>query len=268
MPKNTYELTPEVKDILSRAKTVGDTLDLAPVGQLDRKTYEAVNKALEMLGGKWNRSKRVHVFPKPVEQVLAEVLDKGEVFDSKKAFQVFETPAGLAAKMAGRDYLDLREGMSILEPSAGRGRLIDAMLPWMGKSLEFGKVVAIEIQPELAADLRTKYPHLRVFEHDFLSIVPSKSLETDRILMNPPFTGGQDIAHIQHAFKMLTPKFGKMVALSGPSWLFNTQKKFVAFRKWADSLGAKFTHEAIPAGTFSESGTEVATILIKIDLSA
>jgi hypothetical protein len=262
VPKNTYELTPEVKDILSRATASGDTLDLAPVGQLDRKTYEAVNKALEMLGGKWNRGRRVHVFPKPVEQVLAEVLDKGEVFDSKKAFQVFETPQGLAEQMAGVDWLDMRSGLSLLEPSAGRGRLVKAGLAWMGNFQD--RLTAVEIQPELVADLRKNFPGIHVVESDFLeySSVPLHGF--DRILMNPPFTGGQDVLHIARAFTMLKPA-GKLVGLMAPGWLTNGQKKFKNFRDWVEFLGPKFTYEKVPAGTFKESGTDIATILIKIE---
>jgi hypothetical protein len=40
-----------------------------PPGNLDRKTYEAVNKALTAIGGKWTGGKvKAHVFPRDVSQ--------------------------------------------------------------------------------------------------------------------------------------------------------------------------------------------------------
>ena len=33
-----------------------------PLGQLDRKTYSAVNKCLEAIGGKWSRKEKGHIF--------------------------------------------------------------------------------------------------------------------------------------------------------------------------------------------------------------
>jgi hypothetical protein len=44
--------------VLARCETNDNTLYL-PFGQLDRKLYVAVNKALEAIGGKWNRSAKI-----------------------------------------------------------------------------------------------------------------------------------------------------------------------------------------------------------------
>ena len=260
MPKNVLELSDDVKDVLRRAGVSGNTLDLAPVGQLERKRYEAVNKALELLGGKWNRGKRVHVFADPVSDVLAAALSEGEILDTKKAFQVFETPKGLAAKMCGRDWADLKSGQKVLEPSAGRGRLLSAIQPFM-----IQKVAAVEVQPGLAADLQKAYPDVSVVCADFLTVLPTKEVLCDRIAMNPPFTAGQDIAHIRHAYDFLLPG-GVMVALSAPGWRTNGQKNFRAFREWLLGLGIGAVRmEVVPSGTFAESGTVIATVLLRIE---
>jgi len=56
----------DVLAILSAAD-VDDTLLTMNSGQLDRKMYLAVNKVLEMMGGKWNRKQKGHVFSFPRE---------------------------------------------------------------------------------------------------------------------------------------------------------------------------------------------------------
>jgi hypothetical protein len=40
---------------------------LTLTGQLDRPTYVAVNKILDLMGGKWNRGAKAHVSPEPPE---------------------------------------------------------------------------------------------------------------------------------------------------------------------------------------------------------
>jgi phospholipid N-methyltransferase len=247
---------------LKQAKVEGNTLDLAPCGQLERKHYEAVNKALVLLGGKWNRGAKKHLFDKPVSEVLAEALGEGEILDKKKEFQFFETPTALADHMA--ELLDAEPRQFILEPSAGRGNLVDAVVQKAGGDLDF---CLIEIQHDLCEDLRKEYREFVVMEMDFLTAKSfgKGSQLFDRIIMNPPFTNGQDIAHVRHAYDYLKPG-GKMVAILSPAWEFNTQKKFKEFRKWIESLVLdKITVEQLPAGTFSESGTEVRAVLIKIE---
>lgn len=75
----------------------------------------------------------------------------------------------------------------------------------------------------------------------------------DVVLMNPPFNGGADIKHIQHALQFLKPG-GKLVAIcaNGP--------------RQREQLMPLATHwEDLPAGSFNEAGTNVNTALLVID---
>ncbi len=78
------KIADNILDILGECRTEGNTLYL-PEGQLDRATYQAVNKVLESIGGKWNRKAKGHVF---VDGDPAELLDNvilaGEITDLKK----------------------------------------------------------------------------------------------------------------------------------------------------------------------------------------
>lgn len=91
-------LTDEVKEVLSRATVDGNVLYL-PEGQLDRKLYEAVNKALTNAGGKW-KTRVGHVFPTDAGAKLAAMLGSGVSVDEKKRDQAFFTPPRIANRVA------------------------------------------------------------------------------------------------------------------------------------------------------------------------
>ena len=55
------KISEEILKILAECRIENNTLFLPPE-QLDRKTYETVNKCLTDIGGKWNRKAKGHVF--------------------------------------------------------------------------------------------------------------------------------------------------------------------------------------------------------------
>lgn len=78
-----------------------------------------------------------------------------------------------------------------------------------------------------------------------------------RIILNPPFTKNQDIKHVRHALKWLAPG-GILVAI-----MLNNQT-----RKGFMELVAEYDPEIdeVERGVFKESGTDVPTIIVKIEL--
>jgi protein-L-isoaspartate O-methyltransferase len=156
--------------------------------------------------------------------------------------QLFPTPADVARQVV--ELADIQPGHSVLEPSAGTGNLLNAM-PNVRPG---GFVVAVEINYTLAESLRPLADDVRC--SDFLSL--NGDLGTfDRIVMNPPFANAQDIKHIEHARHMLKPG-GRLVAIcaAGPR-----QREAFADAEWID----------LPAGTFSDAGTNVNTAIVVID---
>lgn len=159
--------------------------------------------------------------------------------------QLFPTPRNIAQQMA--DYAEIDAGMRVLEPSAGTGRLLEAIPSGCD-------VVAVEINSKLAAQIPAH--DKAVIFGDFLECTAETIGTFDRILMNPPFANGQDIAHIKHALTLLNPN-GVLVAIC-----CNGPRQNETLRPIVDQFSG--TWEKLPEGTFSESGTNVNTALMVI----
>lgn len=233
-----------------RASTVTETSVKLPAGQLARPLYAKVNKVLETAGGKWNRSAQAHTFTTDPRPALGLAVEKGAILDVKKATQAFYTPMGVARQVVAHASV---EGKAVLEPSAGHGALADACMVAGARS-----VVCVESDPQSAHHLRRTFT-FEVIEGDFLKQSPT---QFDRVVMNPPFTAGQDIAHVTHAFQFLRPG-GRLVAIMSPSWQTAQNKKATAFRSFVEQHGR--VAEQVEAGAFKESGTNIATVIVVLD---
>jgi hypothetical protein len=93
----------------------------------------------------------------------------------------------------------------VLEPSAGTGRILDALT-------HVSEVVAVEIHVKLQAHLYRCYPTVHLKAGDFLTKTAAEIGLFDRVIMNPPFERGEDVRHILHARALLHPG-GKLTAL-------------------------------------------------------
>ncbi len=253
-----HKITVEVSDILRRSKCTASVLHLPE--QLQPKMYQAVKKVLEISGFKWNRTSGCHdAVSGDAAATLAQALDDGSIVDPKKEWDLFETPVVVAEKMAA--MCGLKRGMVVLEPSAGNGRLALAAAEYVGKEA----VVCIEAQEKCCATLMN-LGFRNAICCDFMGLgsqtIP-KGLEVDVIIANFPFSDSQDIRHCRHAYDILQPG-GRMVCITGLSWQFRTTKAHVEFRSWFEDLRGTTVME-LPSGTFSESGTNVRSLLLTID---
>ena len=244
---NPKRIDDEVLAVLAEMDCDGD---LVKMPNLDRALYVRVNKVLETLGGKWNRSRKGHVFKSgDAASSLEAAVQFGEYVDPKVVFQDFPTPPELASELVDLAMFDHAHTSPILEPSCGDGNLVRAMI-------EYGcsNIHAIDIRPECCAKL-AKLPHVKTTCGDFMEI---KAKPTYRaVVMNPPFCKGQDIAHVRHAFDFLLTG-GILVAIMSPSFTFNGSRKATAFRCWAQEMGATWREN--PPNSFKSSGTNVNTI--------
>jgi len=247
----------DVMEVLIKSTCDKNHLYLPNV-QLDRNLYVKVNKVLESIGGAWNRKSKAHVFDMSIEvgDLLDDLINTGEYTDKKKEFQFFETPEGLAKELV--DWADIEDYHICLEPSGGKGRIVDAILK---KSKHINLV---ELESENYEYLCTKYVgKLNIWNKDFLKICDEKDFPQmyDRIIMNPPFSNGQDVNHIFQAWDLLA-KGGILVSVVSESPFFRENKLSQAFRSWLDENNAEV--RSLASGIFKESGTNVKTRIIKV----
>lgn len=220
-------------------------------GQLDRKLYVEVNAALEALGGTWNRKAKAHLFEQDPTDALDQVLVDGAFTDRKRDFDQFFTPLALAKLVVERAEV---KGCSVLEPSAGHGALaIEA------RAQGAFSVHCVELDKLCCERLSERgIVHDQV---DFLQWAPKHKGEFQRVCMNPPFSRQQDIAHVVEAMECLRPG-GRLVAIMSNGITFRRDAKTKAFAAAVALMGG--TIERLPDHSFSESGTNVNTVLVTL----
>ena len=163
--------------------------------------------------------------------------------------QLFPTPAHVVEQML--DLAELDPEHRVLEPSAGTGVILDAL-----RARGITNLCYSEVNIDLVKRLREK-GYDRPYHYDFLDWdierTQASNFGFDRILMNPPFSGGDDIKHILHAGALLRPN-GRLVAICA-----NGPRQFEKLHPYAD------TWEELPEGTFANQGTNVRTVLLTIN---
>lgn len=173
--------------------------------------------------------------------------------DVSKDLQFYWSPPDVIARaldFAGiferRDYATGSEMpiYRVLEPSCGDGRIMDELRARGCKCFGF------EFHPGRAAETRAN-GHA-VVTGNFLE-QPTQA-DFDFVVMNPPFYGRHYIKHVRHALKFLKPG-GTLVAIL-PATARYDHKELEG--DWTD----------LPQGSFSEAGTNVPTVLLRIRKAA
>lgn len=194
--------------------------------------------------------RRVYTPPQPrekseaeraIEQLQAGVTAGVQVVSCD---QLFPTPPDVARRIV--DIAEIEPGECVLEPSAGTGNLVQAVID-SGVDTE---ILAYEINCNLVRQLAGRWPSYRVQvrQADFLEVRDFQG-QYPKIIMNPPFRNGEDIKHIEHARTFLRPG-GVLVAIcaGGP--------------RQVEKYGPYIVQD-LPAGTFE--GTGVRSLIIRIE---
>lgn len=184
----------------------------------------------------------------PIKKLLRELV-------GVKIPNLHPTPPDLALRMA--EELDIQPGHVVGDTSAGLGNLADAVARVI--NLSEIELWLVEINPSLCEVLTAK---------NYEDVVNRDSLEYsryfDRLILNPPFSEGQDIDHIRYWYDYLKPD-GRMVAIMSEGAFFRSDSKAKSFREWLEKVGG--SDEKLPEGTFidSERSTRVNVRLVIID---
>ena len=161
------------------------------------------------------------------------------------------TPAKIA-DLAVSKFTSIEPDMTILEPSAGRGALVEAV----HRRCPSAVVDCYELMPENVTFLE-KVEGAHIIGTDFTKAEG----KWQRIIANPPFSGNQDIDHVYMMYDHLQIG-GEMSVITSQHWKFAQDNKCQYFRQWLQDNNADITD--IDSGEFKESNTSVATSLIHI----
>lgn len=287
------------QEVLDKCRIENNVVFLPDV-QLDRPLYMQVNKALQGAGGKWNKKAKGFVFSQDPSDVLGRV-KSGEKVNLKKEFQAFYTPDIVASEIS--KIVPKTGTPRVLEPSAGDGALVDAVLFQNPNAV----IDMIEINDLAFNGLLEKYTdksQLNFYKADFLGWADHYAQndefdpEYDIIVANPPFTKNQDIKHFMAMYDLLKVG-GTMSVIMSTGWIRNSTRVPTEFRKWlgmdtknenwVDKINRNLSAagggsyqgkrsngtwgptaldqvdiKTFEAGTFKESGTNVITCVVTI----
>lgn len=208
--------------------------------------YAQLKGLIEASGGRYN-AKGYFTFAVGIDvDAVLDAIRSGRPLNGKKESQSFFTPEELGYEVC-RAAGPL-EGRRVLEPSAGHGALADIA--------EAAGAHVTVIENYLPNILRLREKGYDVIDKDFLTVSPEDIGLFDVIIANPPFSRNQDIDHILHMWTFLKPG-AVLSAIASTSWMSGSQKKQTQFAAFLREQGAKV--DEIAPGTFSESGTDVAT---------
>jgi predicted RNA methylase len=181
-----------------------------------------------------------------------------DLVGKRPGIDFFPTPPTLAKRMV--ELAGITPGMHVLEPSAGKGDIADALK-------EAGaKVDALEISSMLRPILEAKGHHLA--GSDFMAFgVSDPAQRYDAVVMNPPWSGGADVRHVMRAWDMVKPG-GRLVALMSVHASFASDNQSKQFRDWLEAHGA--STEKLPSEAFKSQWMPggIASWLVSVDKPA
>lgn len=163
----------------------------------------------------------------------------------------FPTPPALVDQLIAE--AGIKPGMKVLEPSAGKGDIADAL------RRAGAQVDAVELGGPPRAILEAKGHNVVGGDFDTYE-APAGGY--DRVVMNPPFS--RDAEHVRRAFDMLAPG-GRVVAIVSRGLAQRSDRRAAGFREWVGEHGGVMTD--LPEGSFKSAfrPTGVATILVVLD---
>jgi len=209
------------------------------------------------------------VFPADADpaSLIADVLASGVVpLHPRRAEGFVRTPDALADDICDYPYTDLRwlpAGSAVLEPSAGDGSLVAAIL----RANPDVTVTAVEPNPSRAAACATVSAavtvHTGTFE-DFAAAAIRGRVRFAAVVMNPPYAVPGDpaiwIEHLRLAWHLLAPG-ATLVAIVPAGFLNATGDRLRSVAQFIDHHGGS---EPLPAGSFRTAGTDIHTRIVRL----
>ena len=243
-----YEGT-ELQRTLRTCDISMNVVSLPKGNKLKPELYKKVKNTLEKIGGKWSTSFQGFEFKHDARPLVARLID-GDKINLKQDFQYFATPRNLVDEMV--ELADIQPTDKMLEPSGGQGAIVEVVEELCDS------VDICEFMSQNREVLKSK--GYEVICDDFLELSTEKKY--NKIIANPPFSKDQDCKHVLKMYEHLVVG-GTLVAIMSKSWMRDNKNLVQArFAELVNRKGNTLTN--IESGEFKDSGTNVATVLVKI----
>lgn len=185
---------PATMRVLQGCTPDGNVLRLTP-GTMDGRSWYAATHLLSAAGGTFDRNAGGFVFEVPAGWVLEGLLRTGRAAAAGWSGW-YPTPAPVITAML--DAAGLEPGMEVLDACAGEGGIARAA------AARGCPADCIEADPGRAAVIRAGGFARRLSVTDFLAYGRAAwEPGWDRVLMDPPAGGGQDLTFACHALELL-----------------------------------------------------------------
>jgi hypothetical protein len=202
----------------------------------DKASLRDINKALAEFYG--------NVLPDCAE---AKPANKKPGTAVSKDLQYYPTPEKVVDHVLEHHVGDV-VGVEVLEPSCGDGRFLD------GLRKRKAKAYGIEVDALRAAAARSK-GHT-VLTANFLATPAVKKFKV--VVMNPPFYGTHYAEHVLHAMDFIEPG-GRLIAI-----LPVTAREHGLLDHLLPKKGWSTPWHDLPVGSFSDSGTNINTVVLTL----
>jgi predicted RNA methylase len=171
----------------------------------------------------------------------------------------FPTPPDVARSLI--EFASIESGHTVLEPSAGTGSLVDALL----QEHAGARISYCEVNCYLLDVLRLKYSgksNVHFIARDFndLDLTECKT-RFDRIIMNPPFERSADMEHVLRAYEFLAAD-GLVAAIVSEGAFCRQDTKAQVFRDFLRAHRADTI--TLPTDSFKSSGTRVNCRMLRV----
>lgn len=149
--------------------------------------------------------------------------------------------------------------MSVLEPSAGEGKIVKYIEEnYSFENVRYDMVELNKVKVDHMISLGR--PNWNVVRGDFLN-TSLPQFNYDRIVACPPFKNNEDTVHIMKMYRLLKRK-GIIVSLTSPRWVVDNEPHQVEFRSWLSSK--EYTFRMLPDNSFVEKHRTVPTAILQI----
>jgi SAM-dependent methyltransferase len=271
MAARWHVITPAARDALE-TDAACDGPCVTITRQLGPTVWRQVKLVLDALGAVYVIGSSAFEFAadRSAETVLRDALDAGKVMHDKGLVGFVPTPTDLAEHVVRwhAEFPSRRRGVArVLEPSAGTGRLVDAVVEFVGR--KWVHVTAVEADPRRARQIQAG-DHVSVHDvrfEDYATRAIAAGERFDTIVMNPPFSvPGKPTLWVDHlllAWELLAPG-GRLVAIV-PGAVLGPPRHSRRVREARELVRLNGAAVPLDDDEFAESGITVATAIAWLD---